>query len=207
MVALGGMFFAAPTQPASAQTYTWSGTSALWNTTNWITSSGTTTFPAGSSGTNTAIIDAGTVSFAQSDTFGNAATTSSPVIRIGSGGTLASGGFFNSIWGMNLNGGTLLTNGGVSSSFGSFQLAGTLTVDGTTASSINLGGGSNNQINVGGNGNLTLTLDVADVTSSTAADLTIAPVLQNPTFGAGALTKTGAGTLILSAANTYTGAT
>ncbi|MFM8434341.1 MAG: hypothetical protein ACKOBP_03220, partial [Planctomycetia bacterium] len=102
VVALGGMFFAAPTQPASAQTYTWSGTSALWNTTNWITSSGTTTFPAGSSGTNTAIINAGTVSFAASDTFGNAATTSSPVIRIGTGATLASNGVFNTLWDLNL---------------------------------------------------------------------------------------------------------
>jgi len=101
-VALGGMFAAAPTQPASAQTYTWSGTNALWNTTNWITSSGTTTFPGGSSGTNTAIINSGTVSFAGNDTFGNSGNTSSPVIRIGSGGTLASGGFFNSLWNVNL---------------------------------------------------------------------------------------------------------
>jgi autotransporter-associated beta strand protein len=206
-VALGGMFAAAPTQPASAQTYTWSGTNALWNTTNWITSSGTTTFPGGSSGTNTAIINSGTVSFAGNDTFGNSGNTSSPVIRIGSGGTLASGGFFNSLWNVNLNGGTLLANGGAASAFPTFQLAGTLLVDGSTASNISVGGGSNNQINIGGNGNLTLTMNVADVTSSTAADLTVGAVLQNLSGNVGSLTKTGAGTLVLSAANTYTGAT
>jgi autotransporter-associated beta strand protein len=207
MVAVVGMVLVARPRLASAQNYTWSGTNALWTTSNWITSTGTTTFPAGSSGTNTAIINSGTVSFAGNDTFGNSATTSSPVIRLGSGGTLASGGFFNTLWNVNLNGGTLLANGGAASSFPTFQLAGTLTVDGTTASNISVGGGSNNQVNIGGQGNSTLTVNVADVTSSAAADLTIGTVLQNLSGGAGALTKTGAGTLELSAANTYTGAT
>ena len=204
---LAAIFLAATQRPTAADDYTWTGTNALWTTTNWVTTTGTTTFPGGSSGTNTAIINAGTVSFAGNDTFGNSGNTSSPVIRIGSGGTLASGGFFNSIWNMNLNGGTLLANGGAASAFPTFQLAGTLLVDGSTASNISVGGGSNNQINIGGNGNLTLTMNVADVTSSAAADLTVGAVLQNLSGNVGALTKTGAGTLVLSAANTYTGAT
>lgn len=204
---LAAIFLAATQRPTAADDYTWTGTNALWTTTNWVTTTGTTTFPGGSSGTNTAIINSGTVSFAGNDTFGNSGNTSSPVIRIGSGGTLASNGFFNSIWNMNLNGGTLLANGGAASAFPTFQLAGTLLVDGSTASNISVGGGSNNQINIGGNTNLTLTMNVADVTSSTAADLTVGAVLQNLSGNVGALTKTGAGTLVLSAANTYTGAT
>ncbi|MFM8494540.1 MAG: beta strand repeat-containing protein, partial [Planctomycetia bacterium] len=160
---------------------------------------------------NTAIINSGTVSFAGSDTLGNGATTSSPVITIGTGATLASNGFFNTIWNLNLGGGTLLANGGVNASFPTYQLAGTLLVNGSTASTMSTGAGSNNMINVGGQGNATLTLNVADVTSSTAADLTVGVILQNSTVSggaqAGALTKSGAGTLVLSAANTYTGAT
>ncbi|MGB8853376.1 MAG: autotransporter-associated beta strand repeat-containing protein, partial [Pirellulales bacterium] len=176
-----------------------------------MTTTGTTTFPAGSSGTNTAIINSGSVSFAGSDTFGNAAITSSPVISIGTGATLASNGVFNTIWNLNLGGGTLLANGGVNASFPAYQLAGTLLVNGSTASTMSSGAGSNNLINVGGQGNATLTFNVADVTNSTAADLTVGVVLQNAQISggpqAGSLTKSGAGTLVLSASNTYTGAT
>jgi len=201
-VALGAVSAAT----AGAADYTWSGTTALWNTSNWITSSGTGTFPGGSSDTNTAIINSGTVTFASNDTFGQGATTSSPVIRIGTDATLASGGKFNTMWNLNLTGGTLLANGGVNGTFPAFQLAGTLLVDGSSASTITTGTGSFNMISIGGSGNSTLTMDVGDVTNSAATDLTIAAVLQNSQFGS-SLTKTGVGTLVLSASNTYTGLT
>ncbi|MFM7109418.1 MAG: autotransporter-associated beta strand repeat-containing protein [Planctomycetaceae bacterium] len=202
--------FTVAVSDAVAATYTWTGTNALWSSSNWVSTGGTSTFPAGNSGTNTAIINSGTVSFGVSDTFGNADTTSSPVIRIGSGATLASGGFFTTLYNLELNGGTLLSNGGVNAGVGTFQLGGTLSVGGNTASSISTGAGSNNVINVGAAANSVLTLNVADVTNDSAADLTIGTVLQNyyqAGVKAGSLTKAGAGTAVLTAANTYTGTT
>ncbi len=186
--------------------YTWDGTTNLWTSAHWNAGAGLVTFPAGSSNTNSGIINAGTVSFAGNDTFGASGTTSSPVITI-SGGTLASGGKFNTIWNLNLGGGTLLANGGVNATFPTFQLAGTLTVSGSVASSMNVGTGTNNAINIGGTGNSTLTLSVADVTANASADLTINNVLQNIGAGPDGLAKTGAGTLVLNGANTYTGGT
>ena len=90
------------------------------------------------------------------------------------------------------------------------QLAGgaspTVTVTGSGASQIN------------GTGNMTLVstiFDVEDVTGNNATDLTVSLSLQNMTGISftgnvqidGAVTKTGAGTLTLSATNSYTGAT
>jgi autotransporter-associated beta strand protein len=71
---------------------------------------------------------------------------------------------------------------------------------------MSIGTGTNNMVNIGGDGNSTLTIDVADVTSSAAADLTVQNVLKNSPNG-NSLTKTGAGTLVLSSANTYSGST
>ena len=51
------------------------------------------------------------------------------------------------------------------------------------------------------------TFTVADVTSSTATDLTVSVPITNGAATSGGLTKSGDGTLLLSAANTYTGPT
>ncbi len=186
-----------------AADYTWDGANDTWASAHWLP--GNVAGPTASG--DTAAISGGTVSFAQHDTFGNANTTSSPVITIGTGATLASGGWFTTVWGLNLAGGTLLANGGANPSYPAFQLAGSLNVTGTRASEINVGGGVNNSVNVGGSGNTALTLDVADVTHDANADLTVNTALQNSPHGAGSLIKTGAGTLLLSAVNTYTGST
>ncbi len=79
----------------------------------------------------------------------------------------------------------------------------TITVDGVGASIIN------------GNGNLRLgvtpTFNVADVTSSAATDLTVDVELENQTnaqgFAAANVIKSGTGTMLFSAPNTYTGTT
>jgi autotransporter-associated beta strand protein len=84
-----------------------------------------------------------------------------------------------------------------------------VTVEGSSASQITTVAGL---VTVGNGTNNTgiTTFDVSDVTGDAAADLTIGAVIRNSgNNGAniGGLTKTGAGNLLLTATNTYTGAT
>jgi autotransporter-associated beta strand protein len=150
---------------------------------------------------NIAVNNGGTLTFGVNDTWGNANTLTSAAITVNAGGTLASGGFFNTLWNPTLNGGTILLNGGVNSTFPAFSIAGTLTATGS--SSVVTGSGANNAIVIGGSGNPTLTIATPGATDS----LTINAPLQNRAANATGLNKTGAGTLTLNAANTYTGTT
>jgi autotransporter-associated beta strand protein len=189
-----------------AAPFVWNGTNNTWTSANWNAGVGG---PTGGTNVDTATINGGTVTFSGHDTFGNAATTASPVITINSGGTLASGTSFNTIWNLTLNGGTLLASGGANATFPAFQLAGTVTAGGSAVSTINAttAGNSFNQINIGGTGNTTLTLNVANATGDANPDLIINATLQNNTTGPGILAKSGAGTLSLTVANSYTGGT
>ena len=188
---------------ANAAPFIWDGTDNTWTSPHWNAGVGG---PTGGSNADSATINGGTVTFSGNDTFGNNATGASPVITINNGGTLASGGFFNTMWDLTLNGGTLLANGGAHPVFGAFKLSGTVTIGGSSASNISLGAGTNNNVTLGATDGGNTTFNVADVTNSTATDLTISTVLSTIGSPSG-LIKTGAGTMTLTAANTYNGNT
>ena len=162
--------------------------------------SGTLTISGGGNTavTNTvAVNNGGTLVLARNDTWGSAATTTSAAVTVNAGGTLASSNSFTTLWNATLNGGTVLLNGGVNGSYPAFQFAGTLTATGT--SSVTVGTGSYNILNIGGAGNGTLTVNTPNLTDRFT--------INSPLQTSGSLTKSGSGTLTLAGLNTYTGAT
>jgi autotransporter-associated beta strand protein len=192
---------------AFAVDYTWGGGNLFWNDT---TASGWNGGPPLTA--DTATINSGTVTFAVNDTYGNAATLSSAAITANTGGTLASGGRFNTLWNLTLGGGTLLSNGGVTSDFGTYNLAGTVTASGGVTSTISNGTGSNNIINLGHGSSSAVTNTTFNV--GAAGTLNVGTILQNHRYfttsvqvSVAGLIKTGAGTMNLSAVNTYSGNT
>jgi len=158
--------------------------------------------------------DGGTLRLDRQDVFGNHSTTPGGALTVQAGGTVASNGWFNTLPPLTLSGGTLLSNGG-HSDWGSFALKGAVAVTGSTPSAIATGGGAaGNFIRIGTNADGGATIfDVADVTADADADLVVGTVLTNNRLPASTvavssgLNKTGAGTMVLNAANTYTGPT
>ena len=172
---------------------------------------------------DTATIDGGTLLLSQA---GNPATGPQGTITINNGGTLAfgtynqltrvgpypdvvvnSGGVIDSsatvtmFGNITLNGGTMQGNGGFSDVWGAFAVTDTITV--TADSSIQAVSGSNNYLSPGGEGHQTLTLDVSGGATLTN-ELGIVDLSASDVY---TLVKDGAGTAILSGANTYTGLT
>lgn len=156
---------------------------------------------------NIVVNNGGTLQFTAGDALGSATTTPVATLVINAGGTVNnSGTVFTSLGPVVLNGGTLTTLGGAAAGFQSFNLMGSVTVGGISASTISVTGAGN--ANNGFHLQTNTTFNVADVTSSAASDLTVsAPLInRNQTLGGnGGFTKSGAGTMTLTAANTFSG--
>lgn len=186
---------------------------------------------SGSIGTGAATVSgSGSIlDVARNDTWGNH-SGSVQALTIQSGGLVTNGAVvnsgYNTVQTLALDGGELRVTGTARAvtnedlfRFEAYGIRNTVTVTGTTASSItNPTSIANAGINIGGftdqGGGIgsSLTFNVADVTSSSAADLTVSAVLKNNSTSAQAnlsngLIKTGGGTMTLSASNRYTGAT
>ncbi len=111
-----------------------------------------------------------------------------------------------------LDGGKIeITNGGNAANFGTdLALVGTLVVGGVSTVPAEIHtpvAGPYANASLGSNGLPGTVFQVADVTSSSATDLTVSSILRDIATHASPLTKTGPGTMLLSGANTYTGET
>ncbi len=163
-----------------------------------------------SSGSRTITVNSGATLLASgNNVFGGGSQTLANTIKvIVNGGTLAADAY-NVIGNVDLNGGTMTATAGSNGSYQTWEFNGsTVTVGGSSASTISSSAASNGAYHIGGG--KTLTLAVADATLSSAVDLTVSAVLTNGSndrIGNGALLKTGAGTLLLSGSNSYSGGT
>ncbi|MFM2171674.1 MAG: hypothetical protein RI957_1903, partial [Verrucomicrobiota bacterium] len=149
----------------------------------------------------------GTLQFTSGDALGSATTIPQATLIINAGGTVNnSGTVFTSLGPVTLNGGTLTTLGGAATGYQSFNLMSSVTVGGLSPSTISVTGAGN--ANNGFHLHTNTSFNVADVTSSAASDLTVsAPLInRNQTLGGnGGFTKSGTGTMTLTAANTFSG--
>ena len=143
--------------------------------------------------------------FNRDNIFGGA-DSSSPVSITVNGGLINNGATFNNLSNLTLNGGELRANGGYSSGGWNAYELNQVTVGGNSASTIT----ANTSIN----GNNAILLSRADTTTfnvgstgDATGDLKVSARLTDGNGVVGSLTKTGAGTMVLSAANTYTGET
>ena len=175
---------------------------------------------------NVTVASGATLAFTTANAFGNGTqangttgVTTLPTITL-NGGTLSSTRY-QPIGQLNLNGATVTTNDTTDTGgYQTYELRGNVTVGGTapstiTSSAVGVTGGVVNQggIHIGtffNNAVVPTTFTVA-ATGGAGADLTVnAPLIdESPDFGSrpGALTKAGAGTMLLTATNTYTGVT
>jgi len=152
----------------------------------------------------------GTLLLAINNIFGNGSVTpaSLPSLVI-SGGTVKANRY-STIGRVDLsNGGTLTNTSTDTGNYQALMFRSAVNVTGTTPCTITATAASPTQYGYHLGSNTTFT--VADVTSSSAADLVVGAPLRNLSGDfsntAGGLTKAGAGTMQLTAANTYTGAT
>lgn len=172
----------------------------------YIASTGSLT----SSASNTIVINnGGTLKVDRENFLGNYnVAIGSPVI-INAGGTLTNNGAeYNTLGSLTLSGGTLTSIGGRNTNFQSWGLVGTVNATGDLTSTIT-GSGTNTGIQIGQAAITSVTFNVADGASDT--DLLISTPLKNGRdstntgFIAGSIVKSGTGTLVSSANNTFTG--
>ncbi|MCB1132292.1 MAG: autotransporter-associated beta strand repeat-containing protein, partial [Verrucomicrobiae bacterium] len=123
-------------------------------------------------------------------------------LTINHGGLITSSGN-NHLWqiggGVNLAGGTLQSNDGVSAPDGAFLEWGNTAVYATGDNTSTIAG----RIRIRSDSNPTLTFDVAD--GAQATDLLVSAAITE--YGPSGITKTGDGTMVLDAVNSYTGPT
>ncbi|QJE97462.1 beta strand repeat-containing protein [Luteolibacter luteus] len=150
-------------------------------------------------------LNGGTLAFGINNVLGNgaAAPANLPGIVVNTGATLAANNY-NVLGALTLNGGTVTdTRTTAPGGYQGFELKGNVTVGGSSPSLITAAGTFGHHL-VG-----TIGFDVADV--ATGADLTVATRLLNSSAdnasAAAHLTKTGTGTMLMNAANGYTGNT
>jgi autotransporter-associated beta strand protein len=183
---------------------------------------------ATTSGKTVTINNGGTVSFTVGNVLAGGGTVTPPALRfiVNTGGILntaaadvggTGGGDANIFGNITLNGGMFTTGNGYSADWQAAILLGTVTVGGSSASTINTNASNTvgNGIMLGGAiaGTNTIIFNVADVTGNANTDLTVSARLMNSAgstsapANVGALMKTGAGTMLVSGANTYSGGT
>ncbi len=148
-----------------------------------------------------------TLAFGINNVFGGGGTavTALPAVVV-NGGTLTTTNY-NVIGKLTLNGATVTdTRTGTPTGYQAFEYKDLVTVGGSAPSTISTSAASWGHHLVGN-----ITFDVADATSSPAADLTVSARLINASAdnanAAGGLIKSGAGTMVLAASNSYTGST
>jgi autotransporter-associated beta strand protein len=144
-------------------------------------------------------IASGIVNFTDHDTFGNAAAN--PALTINVNGAVLSneaaafGMAFTTVGLLNLNGGTVTSTGGANANFQAFQFKNTVTSTGSSVINTTSTPAAFNGFHV--------TNNIFNVTSGT---LTVsAPLINAGGGGAAGFTKSGAGTMTLSAVNGFTG--
>ena len=199
---------AIPGHRASAADYTWGGGSLDWSDTSALGWNG----GPPSSGDN-ATIQNGIVTLTTNNLVNPLAS-----ITLGGTGKLTqtTGNTWSAFNNLILSGGTLESTRSSGDAFGAYQLSNTVTVTGSGPSALSTNGGGSVFINLGQavSDSLTVTtFNVNDVTASSATDLSVSTVLANniatnfASFSAAGLAKSGAGTMSLSANNSYTGGT
>lgn len=141
-----------------------------------------------------AVANGATLQFNASDTIGNAGSIPLVTLSVENGGTVRNNSSFTTLGPLNLSGGTLLSVGGVNTSYQAYQLKGTVTSGGNAA--ISTTGGANSGVHLF-NGTFA-------VTSGT---LTVSAPLVNASASGGAVgfTKSGAGSMLLTADNSFSG--
>lgn len=159
------------------------------------------------SGSRTITVNTGaTLDWVSNNIFLGSGGSASSLPRIViNGGTMQSSRF-NVVGHVTLNGGVLTQNASDTGTYQGYQLTGNITVIGSAASTISSSNAKMNHLLGGG----TNSISVADVTASSAVDLTINTGFADGSGdypGVGNLVKIGTGTLLITGNSTYTGTT
>ena len=145
------------------------------------------------------VINSGGTLRMATDAFNQFSLTGAPTVTINDGGvmeTVSTNNNAHNLYGaLILNGGTLTSSGGTYGG-GNWIFNDGVTVGGSTVSTI-----SATSIGIKNNS----AFNVADATGDASTDLLVSSIIEDTGGGTNNLTKTGAGTMELSAANTFTG--